>query len=252
MSDNVPQPEGSRLDWFKGTIKLFESVSEAKRREVTVAAFGLWSGYPMFREAIEWFHHATDEEKHDLREDLKRAHFLATHQLMLEVERVGLNPAPLYEARRVCLELFRSVRRNGPAQGPFGIVWFHHPDSIDDIWPDCLGPWRYSLPPAMQDAIRQGEEIIQRLNIRLSQDEGKIPCATPFDALRLFARNTLRGQERAAIEALCDAGGTMPIADLAIKVGVNWDDAFQGFKDTRRRLAPKLKRIDWLLDLNQA
>jgi hypothetical protein len=74
------------------------------------------------------------------------------------------------------------------------------------------------------------------------------PPADPFAALRQFARGELRGQERAVIEALCDAGGELPIADLAAKDGVDWNNEFQGFKDVQRRLKPKLEKIGWALE----
>jgi len=81
------------------------------------------------------------------------------------------------------------------------------------------------------------------------QSEGEKPGADdPFADLRRFARAQLKGQERAVIEALCDAGGELPIADLAVKDGVGWDDEFQGFKDAQRRLNPKLKPEGWRLE----
>lgn len=72
--------------------------------------------------------------------------------------------------------------------------------------------------------------------------------ADPFAELRQFARDELKGQERAVIEALCDAAGELPLTDLAVVNGVGWDDPFQGFKDAQRRLKPKLQRIGWTLD----
>jgi hypothetical protein len=58
----------------------------------------------------------------------------------------------------------------------------------------------------------------------------------------------LKGQERAVIEALCDAGGELPIADLAVEDGVSWDDPVQGFKNAQRRLNRKLKLKGWRLE----
>jgi hypothetical protein len=67
-----------------------------------------------------------------------------------------------------------------------------------------------------------------------------------FADLLTFARDKpLIGKELAVIEALCRSKGTLPIADLAIKKGVNWEDPKQGFKDVQRRLKPKLKRLGW-------
>jgi hypothetical protein len=70
----------------------------------------------------------------------------------------------------------------------------------------------------------------------------------PFAELREFARTKLKGQERAVIEALCDAGGELPIADLAVEDGVSWDDPVQGFKNAQRRLNRKLKLKGWRLE----
>jgi hypothetical protein len=72
--------------------------------------------------------------------------------------------------------------------------------------------------------------------------EGVNAVADRYADIRQFARSNLKGQERAVVEALCDARGELPIPDLAVKDGVGWGDPFQGFKDVKRRLAPKLKR----------
>jgi hypothetical protein len=82
------------------------------------------------------------------------------------------------------------------------------------------------------------------------QGEGENPKTPddPYADLRDFARSKLKGQERAVIEALCDAGGELPIADLAVVDGVGWDDPFQGFKGAQRRLNPKLKPKGWRLE----
>jgi hypothetical protein len=79
------------------------------------------------------------------------------------------------------------------------------------------------------------------------QSEREKP-ADPFAELRVFARTKLKGQERAVIEALCDAGGELPIADLAILDGVGWDDPCSGFRNAQQRLKRKLKRLKWTLN----
>ncbi len=85
------------------------------------------------------------------------------------------------------------------------------------------------------------------------ESEGGMPptnlrqYAKPFDTLRSFAAARLKGQERAVIEALCDANGELPIADLAVKEGVDWTDSIQGFKNSRNRLTPKLRKQGWRL-----
>jgi hypothetical protein len=77
--------------------------------------------------------------------------------------------------------------------------------------------------------------------------EGGKLAADPYADLRQFARDELKGQERAVIEALCDAGGTLRLADLAVKSGVNWTDAKEGFKNARDRLNGKLKNQGWVI-----
>ncbi len=71
--------------------------------------------------------------------------------------------------------------------------------------------------------------------------------ADPFAELRGFAGSELKGQERAVVEALCAAGGVLPIPDLGVKTGVGWSDAFEGFKNAQKRLNKKLKRVRWTL-----
>jgi hypothetical protein len=73
----------------------------------------------------------------------------------------------------------------------------------------------------------------------------------PHADLRDFARKNLKGKEQAVIEALCDANGERPIADLVIKAGlgwVGWDGQTKGFKNVQRRLNPKLKPEGWRLE----
>jgi hypothetical protein len=168
MPKNLPQTSGSKRDWFRDTIKLFESVTEANRDDATIAATGIWLGYPLLGEAIECHLEWTDEEKYILRNDLNRVHHLATHHLMAEAERAALDPAPLSEERRVCQELLGPIRKQRATASSLGVVWFHHPSCRGDTWPDCLGEWRYALPPEMQEAIRLGEEVFTRLTTRLS------------------------------------------------------------------------------------
>jgi hypothetical protein len=79
------------------------------------------------------------------------------------------------------------------------------------------------------------------------QREGETMPASPFADLRQFARAELKGQERAVIDALCDANGEMRIADLAVKDGVGWDNPFQGFRNAQQRLNRKLKPRRWRL-----
>jgi hypothetical protein len=79
------------------------------------------------------------------------------------------------------------------------------------------------------------------------KSEGDMPLADPYAELRRFAQASLKGKERAVVEALCDAGGELSIADLAVKEGVDWDDPLEGFKGAQRRLNDKLKSQFWQL-----
>jgi hypothetical protein len=87
-----------------------------------------------------------------------------------------------------------------------------------------------------------------QLGTEVQRSEGEeLAASCAFADLLEFARTRLKGQERAVIEALCDAGGELPIADLAVLGGIGWDDPFQGFKDAQRRLNLKLKPEGWRL-----
>jgi hypothetical protein len=173
-------PRPAERDWFGDEIKLFDAAMENGRTmEAVAAAAGIWTGYPLFGAAIECLRDATADEKYKLRYDLDFAHHKATTFLMMEAEREGLNGAALWEASRVCQELFKPIRGQGPASSPYGVEWFHHPSRTFDTWPVCLGEWRYTLPPAMQEAIRQGEEVFHRLMARFSIAPAGVTARTP-------------------------------------------------------------------------
>ncbi|HMP00939.1 MAG TPA: hypothetical protein PKC45_00430 [Gemmatales bacterium] len=113
-------------------------------------------------------------------------------------------------------------------------------------WPDhgklMLGVQRECL-----DALQRLPRAAEAASPAAEQGEGGTPPADPFADLRQYARAELKGQERAVIEALCDAGGELPIADLAVKRGVGWDDVNKGFESAQRRLNPKIKKQRWKL-----
>jgi hypothetical protein len=194
---NIRTSSGER-DWFGDTVKLFDSLPGGDAEQALAEAAGIWLGYAMFAEAIECLPDATSEEKRKLRGDLDCAHYKASHVLMLEAERTGLNAAPLAEARRVCQELFRPIRSDTPHGRAVAVEWFHHPDSTSDHWPDCLGPRRYLLPPAVQEIIRAGEEVFVRLVARialvppsLARSEGGKPKGVPLAEAELRVRGWL-------------------------------------------------------------
>ena len=121
-----------------------------------------------------------------------------------------------------------------------------------DVWADLnerCAVLRGNAPqiPAVQPAAAEPSEGAADRDLGgAGQSEGGTP-ADPYAELRAFARDKLRGQERAVIEALCAAGGELSIADLAVKPGVNFSDSESGFKAVRRRLNPKLKKRRWIL-----
>lgn len=134
-----------------------------------VDALALWIGYPLLCEGIECLSSVADSERRSLRSTLEYEHSQASEVLMREAQHAGLNPAPLAEESRICQELFRAIRDGGSRrEGSFPpVLWFHHPGCVHESWPACLGPWRYALPPAIQEAIRSGEEVLTQLRMLL-------------------------------------------------------------------------------------
>ncbi|MFO0881144.1 MAG: hypothetical protein U0840_27795 [Gemmataceae bacterium] len=147
-------------------IASFDSPLESDRSPNLEKAAGIWMGYPLLSEGIECNPRTSVEEKIERRGILRHAHYRATIHMMMEAERAGLNGSPLLEAHRVCLELFDPIRLRDDkvsSNSPYGVEWFQAPSRVSDIWPACLGEWRYSLPTAVQEAIRLGEEAFNRL-----------------------------------------------------------------------------------------
>ena len=106
----------------------------------------------------------------------------------------------------------------------------------------------------LDDAVNSGpkfRDTLGHLNawIKIAQALDLKPVTDgipdPYAVLRRFALTGLKGQERAVIDALCDAGGELLVANLAVRDGVGWEDPFQGFKDAQRRLNPKLMSKGW-------
>jgi hypothetical protein len=168
-------------------------------------------------------------------------------------ERLGL-PKPIVVKRGPCL--LRTVVRYGRHEGIYdAVVTIRFPDNRQ-IGPCGLS---YNPPgdpiPVLTEYWREASEALRLWLIYLRERDGEridrkrslqVEEGTPPDPhaeLRNFASKELKGKERAVIEALCDSKGDLPIADLAVKEGVDWDDPFQGFKDAQRRLNPKLKKL---------
>ena len=117
-------------------------------------AVGYWLGYPSFFEDITAMPGATSDEKYVALHALNAAHLCAVRFLMREAKEHGLDDAGLWEAGRVCRELYDTrppgiLVRLGATQG--------------GTWPDALGEARYKLPQAQQDAIRDGYAVFMAL-----------------------------------------------------------------------------------------
>jgi hypothetical protein len=107
-------------------------------------------------------------------------------------------------------------------------------------------------PKRYYDVLTALERVIEWWDSRAvageaTQGQGHSPGTDPFADLRRFARDRLKGQERAVIEALCTAGGELPIEELAIDPSVDWSDPFKGFESAQRRLNPKIAKHGWRL-----
>ena len=132
--------------------------------EDLVAAFGYWTGYPMLLEMIghDW---GADPVRTSAYYALNAAHHQATHVLMEEAEKHGLDPHPLYECGRVVQEIYA------------GEPWRYYAGP-HDTWPQCMGEARYGLPTGQQKALRAGEAVLVRLAVRLGVGDRKGVAAT--------------------------------------------------------------------------
>jgi len=137
------QFEADALRWEEGQ----------RGKDDLVAAFGYWIGYPMFLEMIghEWH---VDSARVSTYNTLNVIHRRATHVLMEEAEKHGLDPHPLYECARVVQEIYADEPEKF-CTGPY------------DTWPECMGRSRYTLPVGQQDALRAGEAVFIRLAVRI-------------------------------------------------------------------------------------
>lgn len=69
--------------------------------------------------------------------------------------------------------------------------------------------------------------------------------AGEYAGLLRFARAELKGKERAVVEALCRAGGSLLLPKLAKAEGVDWIDWQTAFQSLQGRLNPKLRQVGW-------
>jgi len=156
----APQPTDAQADTPGASmLRSFEADAvrlrgESLTQDDLAAAFGYWIGYPSF---LEWIICAPwpDQVKRRGRDALDAAHHAATHALMHEAGRRGLDPHPLYECGRVVEEVYRQDPNKLYQRGTY------------DTWPERMGSWRYDLPAGQQDAIRAGEAVFIRLAVAL-------------------------------------------------------------------------------------
>jgi len=175
------------------------------------------------------------DQTSELEELSKRYQALAEQENKLKD--LGWVPSPSVEKKRQQLLIDLESFTNGYT-GPIPECWhFHTPDIFEkreaDFW------------------AREAERLAFIWQLHDSNKEKKgerdTPLADALGELRDFAGNQLKGIERAVIEALCNSNGELPIADLAVKPGVDWSNPVNGFKNAQRRLNPKLKKQGWTL-----
>jgi hypothetical protein len=159
---SAKQIEGAQ-ESFEEAAKLLEKGERTK--DTISAAFGLWIGYPHLLELIG---HNTrvrgpmpacitldrSESSWHAYDVLNIAHYHATHFLMVEAKKCGLDPHPLFECGNVIRELY--------AHEP----WRYYA-GLGEYWPQCMGNARYSLPASQQEALRAGEAVFMRLAVEL-------------------------------------------------------------------------------------
>ena len=70
----------------------------------------------------------------------------------------------------------------------------------------------------------------------------------PFADVRAFANDELTGKERRVVLALADAGGVLPLSELAVADGVDWNwPAVNAWNSLRHRVNAKLDGAGWVL-----
>jgi hypothetical protein len=264
MADDSSPDSGFR-SWFAEVKQHFDSPERAGV-DLAAEAGALWVGYPRIAEAIECSERVSAAGKWSLRQALNGVHYRAVEWLMLAAERNGIDPVPLSESRRVCQEVFAHLhsgnhRDDVPRAGPYGVYWFHHSQPNNDHWPDCLGPWRYALPPAMQEAIRLGEEVFTRLRVKLDLVDFELgnihplmapaadrkvakPASPLADLLTLVneAGNGLPPLGVMAMRFLAEAGGEMRLADLNIRMKRELQTPDATYRAVTRAAKPWLRK----------
>jgi hypothetical protein len=115
--------------------------------------------------------------------------------------------------------------------------------------------WQDHYECQLQEAITARAKV-DTTATEIERDETKnsplaVPVATninrrfanaDIDRLRAFAAENLKGIERRVIELLCDNGGEMALADLAIDSGIEWTmPCKDSWESAMRRINKKLR-----------
>jgi hypothetical protein len=112
-------------------------------------AVGYWLGYPLFFDFIKTMAKANDDEKLVAKTDLDKVHFQAVRVLMQEARNHGLDYGAIWEAGKICRDLYKS----------------NLPKGVPDTWPSGLGNDLYQYPDIMRVAIQKGEvEFLALMN----------------------------------------------------------------------------------------
>lgn len=149
------------------------------------------------------------------------------------------DPPPLLEARCTVF-LRRLARQISSAAAAIENLTGERPHTSAEVV--VLAAELLGEPAEELLAITPGE-LLQKLQA-LIRDAPDSTAAGPYAALRAFARNRLKGQERAVIEALCDAGGELSLSDM--KTLCDWQDPIESaWNSLRIRVNKKLQSHGW-------
>lgn len=157
--------------------------------------------------------------------------------------RIDLQPSTSDDAPELCPELQRVAIRLALGPGEHRVIGI--PETICELSPDS--------PLAATDALDREDDTGEPpqpnsvSTVREHDETTKEPPLSPYAELRKWAGKELKGKQRAAIEAVCDSHGQMPIADLGASRGVDWSDAKKGFDNLKYQLSKELKSLGWKL-----
>lgn len=129
--------------------------TERPDRKLIGRAYFYWSAYPLLLSEIGFQSQSMSKsETYPATAALDDAHDLATHVLMAELERLGMDSSLLYPAARLCRELHHS---------DFWRVFSNA--SQHDYWPESLGPVLLELPQDQRVSILSAQALLKRMEV---------------------------------------------------------------------------------------